>query len=115
MQLEHLKNQVYRKITFILNSIAIVFCSGFICCIQIFILIFFGSRFLLSFSNVIILTIGLLIELMKVPIVSIQNAMGLHDKDQIVMVIQAISAVLFGFIFGVNFGMNGILFGLMLP
>jgi len=107
--------QVYRKITFILNSIAIVFCSGFICCIQIFILIFFGSRFLLSFSNVIILTIGLLIELMKVPIVSIQNAMGLHDKDQIVMVIQAISAVLFGFIFGVNFGMNGILFGLMLP
>lgn len=107
--------KIYRKTSFILNSLAIVICAGFICCIQTFILIFFGKRFLLNFSNVIILTIGLFIELLKVPIISVQNAMGLHDKDQIMMIVQTIMAVILGFVFGLKFGMNGILLGLLLP
>ena len=107
--------QVYRKTAFIFDSIAIILCGGFISCIQTFILMFFGERFLLSLSSVIILTIGMFVYLLNVPIISIQNALGLHNKDQVVMVVQAIVAVVLGYLFGLKFGMDGILMGLLLP
>ena len=105
--------QVYRKTAFIFDSIAIILCGGFISCIQTFILMFFGERFLLSLSSVIILTIGMFVYLLNVPIISIQNALGLHNKDQVVMVVQAIVAVVLGYLFGLKFGMDGILMGLL--
>ena len=107
--------QVYRKTTFILNTIAIVLCAGFISCIQTFILLFFGENFLLIIDSVIILTAGMLVQLFNVPILSIQNALGLHNKDQIVMVSQAFISIVLGYILGLKYGMNGIFLGLLLP
>lgn len=107
--------QVYRRVSFNLNSIAIVICAGFMCCIQTFILIFFGDKFLLSLSNVIILNMGMFIYLLTIPIISIQNALGLHNKDQVVMVVQAFVALVLSYIFGSKFGMDGMLLGLLLP
>lgn len=107
--------QAYRKTAFILDLIAIIFCAGFICCIQTLILVFFGDKFLLNLSTVIILTIGMFIYLLNVPIISIQNALGLHNKDQIIMVVQAIAAVMLGLVFAKKSGVNGMLLGLLLP
>lgn len=106
---------VYRKTAFLLNSVAILFACLFVCCIQPFIEIAFGDKFLLNMSSVYILVAEMLFFLYSVPIISIQNAMGLHNKDQIYMVAQAIFAIVLAYIGGKYWEMNGILLGVLVP
>lgn len=106
---------VYRKVAFQLDWLAIILCSGFICCIQSFILLFFGEHFILNMTVVIILTIEMYVTLLNIPIISIQNAMGLHKKDQVMMIVQAVVAIILGYTGGKLFGMPGILLGLLIP
>lgn len=106
---------VYRKTAFLIDFLALIMCAGFIACIQIFIEFVFGASFVLPLSAVIILTVSLYVYLINIPIISIQNAMGLHKLDASIMIVQAIIAVLLGYIGGRFFGMNGILIGLNLP
>lgn len=106
---------IYRTTTLLLDSIAIVFVSLFLSCIQPFIGIAFGSDFILDISSVFILGLEMLFYLFSIPIISIQNAMGLHDKDKNYMVLQTIFAIIFGYSCGLIWGMNGILLGILLP
>ncbi len=107
--------QIYKKVSFILNSIAVVLCAGFICCIQPFIALCFGDGFLLPYAYVILLTVDLYILLVKVPIVSVQNAMGLHRYDQSMMIVQAFASVVLGLVMGIFFDIAGVLIGLLIP
>ena len=59
--------------------------------------------------------LNLVIYLINIPIISIQNAMGLHRLDASFMVVQAICSVLLAYIGGLLFGMPGIFFGLLVP
>jgi len=106
---------VYRKSCFVMNSLAFICCAGFIACIQDFIYIVFGSNFVLSFSCVLILVFSMLIYLLDIPIISVQNAMGLHRCDAGVMIIQAVLAIACGYGAGKVWGMEGILLGLTIP
>lgn len=107
--------EAFRKTDFIMVSIAIVICSGFIACIQDFIALAFGPQFLLGNASVIILMLTMLITLVNIPAISIQNATGRHDADVAIMIIQAICSVACGFIGGFFFDMEGLLLGMLIP
>jgi len=108
-------HHVYMKSSFVMNSIAVILCAGFLACIQDFIYLVFGKDFLLDPMSVIILTLNMLVYLFNVPVISVQNAMGLHKKDEKLMVVQAIVAVMLGYMLGKHFGMPGIFLGLLIP
>ncbi len=105
----------YRKVLFLISSIAMVICSGFIVCIQPFIELAFGEKYLLSFSSVVIFALGMFTSMINVPIISVQNAMGLHKMDEKQMVLQAGFVIVLECIGGFFFGMEGILLGALLP
>lgn len=105
----------YRKSCFIMNSLAFICCAGFIACIQDFIDIVFSSNFVLNFRSVLILVFSMLIYLVSIPIISVQNAMGLHSYDAKAMIIQAMTAIVWGYEAGKFWGMEGILIGLAVP
>lgn len=105
----------YLKSSFVMNRIAIVCCACFVCVVQDFIYVVFGPNFVISLVCVFILTINLVVYLLDIPIISVQNAMGLHRLDAWHMVIQAVCAITLGYFLGKIWGMMGIFVGLMLP
>lgn len=105
----------YRKSCFVMNSLAFICCAGFISCIQEFIYVVFGANFVLSYKCVFILVASMLIYLLNIPIISVQNAMGLHNCDDKIMVLQAVLAIILGYYSGLTYGMEGILLGLTIP
>ena len=106
---------VYSKFAFTLNWLSIFMGATIIVCIKDFIMMTFGKEYVLSLLIVVLLVIDMLIYLFNIPIVSIQNALGLHDKDQKYMEIQAVIALSLGYFGGKYFGIYGILIGLILP
>ncbi len=107
--------RAYRNSAFVLNWIACILCAGFLVCMQDFITVVFGGSFVLETTSVIALTLSMMIYLLNIPIISIQNAMGLHRLDVVYMVIQAILAIVLGYSGGKIFGMPGIFIGLLIP
>lgn len=105
----------YKKSSQIIYMFAFVCCAGFIACIQDFIGWVFGANFVLGFTSVLIIVGSMFIYLLNIPIISVQNAMGLHNKDAKFMIVQAVMAIVLGYIGGKYYGMNGILTGLILP
>ncbi|WP_443625862.1 hypothetical protein, partial [Catenibacterium sp.] len=53
--------------------------------------------------------------LLDIPIISVQNAMGLHGCDAGIMIVQAVLAIACGYVAGKIWGMEGILLGLTIP
>lgn len=109
------KRRVYFKSAYIMNWVAAIMCAGFMACIQDFIYLIFGEHFVIGFASVVVLTINMMVYLLNIPIISIQNAMGLHRLDANWMIIQTILAVTLGYIGGVYWGMTGIFLGLLIP
>ena len=105
----------YKNTAFVLDWIACIMCAGFIACIGDFITVVYGSRFVLDTVSVASLLLSLMFYLINIPIVSIQNAMGLHKLDSNYMIAQALTAILFGYIGGKIWRMPGIFFGLLIP
>ncbi len=107
--------KAYFKSAFVMNWIAAVCCSCFICCSDTFIYLIFGEEFVLETISMIVLTANLIIYLLDIPIISLQNALGLHKIDSSFMVLQAFVAILFGYVLGKFWGMAGIFVGLLVP
>lgn len=107
--------RAYRKSAFIMNWIASVGCAVFVACADDFIYLVFGAHFVLDRLSVLILSVNLAVYLLNIPMISVQNAMGLHRYDARNMVLQAILAVSMGYLLGRIFGMPGIFIGLLLP
>lgn len=105
----------YRRTAFLFNWIACICGALFIACVDDFVFIFFGKNFVLDPLSVVIITSSMLVGLINIPVISIQNAMGLHRWDAWAMVLQAVLAVAFGYVLGLAWGMAGILIGLLLP
>lgn len=105
----------YRKAFFLMMSMAIILCSGFSVCIQPFIELAFGENYLLSFDSVLLFATGMFVTIINIPIISVQNAMGLHKMDEKQMVLQAVCVVFLECLGGVLLGMEGILLGALVP
>lgn len=108
-------HHAYRKSAFIMNVLSLILCSGFVACIQDFIVLFFGQQFLLSNMAVLILTMTLFITLLNIPVMSVQNAVGKHNLDVKNMLLQATFSIFFGYIGGSRYGIEGLLFGMLIP
>lgn len=105
----------YQRTVTLMSILTIVICAGFLVCIQDFIAMVFGPGFLLSNEAVWILTATMFVTLVNIPVVSVQNAMGLHRCDAHLMVLQAVLAVALGYLGGRYWGIEGILLGMLLP
>ncbi len=105
----------YQRTVTLMSILTIVICAGFLVCIQDFIAMVFGPGFLLSNEAVWILTATMFVTLVNIPVVSVQNAMGLHRCDARLMVLQAVLAVALGYFGGRYWGIEGILLGMLLP
>lgn len=106
---------VYKHTSFVFFFAASVCGSLFIACIDDFVSLFFGPNFVLNPVSVAFLTLSMLVSLLCLPVISIQNSMGLHRFDAKAMVLQAILALIGGYILGMVCGMPGILIGILLP
>lgn len=106
---------VYRNSAFIFDWMACICTAAVLACADDFVYLFFGENFVLQTGNVLLLSLQMLIGLIAVPIISIQNAMGLHCYDSTAMVVQAVLAIIGGYILGGYWGMPGILVGLLIP
>lgn len=109
------RRRVFFKSAYIMNWVAAIMCAGFMACMQDFIYIIFGEHFIIGFSSVLVLTISMMVYLLDIPIISVQNAMGLHRLDAIWMIVQAVFAIALGYIGGCFWGMTGIFIGLLIP
>lgn len=107
--------EVYRKTAFLLDWIACLCCSAFLVCVDDFIYMAFGPNFVLSGLSVVIIVVNMMVYLLNIPVISIQNAMGLHRYDAWQMIFQALLAVLLEYMLGRIFGMPGILIGMVVP
>lgn len=105
----------YMRTVHLMSMLTIVICTGFLTCIQDFMSIVFGEGFLLSDQTVWILTATLFVTLINIPVVSVQNAMGLHHCDVHLMVLQAGLSILLAYCGGTYFGIEGILIGMLVP
>ena len=105
----------YRRTAFLFNWIACICGALFIACVDDFVFIFFGKNFVLDPLSVVVITSSMLVSLINIPVISIQNAMGLHRWDAWALVLQAVLAVALGYAFGLVWGMPGILVGLLIP
>lgn len=107
--------RAYCKSAFIMDWIACIGCAAFVCCADDFIYLVFGERFVLDRLSVLILSINLAVYMLDIPMISVQNSMGLHRYDAVNMVIQAVLAISLGYVLGRAWGMPGIFIGLLLP
>ena len=105
----------YYKAAFIMNWMAIFFCSAFLVCASDFIYLVFGKHFVLDNLSVFILALNLVVLLFDIPMISVQNAMGLHRYDSRQMVYQALLTIILSFVLGKLWGMPGIFIGLLIP
>lgn len=106
---------VFFKFFFIVSFIAILLISVTACCIQDIIFLLFGYNFLLPLIVVGLILFISFLTIIGIPVISVQNALGLHKLDSKWMIVQAVSAICLGFVGGKLFGMNGILIGLIVP
>lgn len=106
---------VYLRSAFIINWMAALFCAGFLTCADDFIAVVFGEHFILDLISVIIIDLNLMVYLLVTPMISMQNAMGLHRFDASYMVLQAILVIIMEVILGKFFGMPGIMAGIFIP
>lgn len=105
----------YKKCVFTCLIISFVSGSVFLCCIQSFVSLSFGDNHLLSYEIVFLIMISAIMYLMNVPILSLQNALGLHSKDSGLMVCQTILSIVLGWILGSKFELWGVLLGCLIP
>lgn len=107
--------EAFERASFVMNLMAAFFCTLFFVCADDFIFLVFGPTFVLDHFSVFVLSMNMMIYLLNIPIISIQNAMGLHRYDSMYMVLQAIIAILGGYLLGKLYGMPGIFMGLLIP
>lgn len=105
----------FKKTAFLTNGLAMIVCAVFLSCVQNFIVIVFGVNFLLSWIALIILSFTMIVALFNVPIISIQNALGLHCVDSKYMVMQAVLSIMLGYVLCESYKMEGLFIGFLLP
>lgn len=106
--------RVYKKSRFLMNWLTVIISGCFMVLVQMFVSIFFGSNYVLSYSVVIIMTLYLYGYLNNVILISIQNAMGLHRLDAKQMVFQTLLNIALSLGGGLLIGLEGILLGSLL-
>ena len=105
------KENVFNLINYICYFITGMAVVGFYFCVNKFIVLWIGKKFLISDICVIILCLNLYLSCIVMPLATIKNSTGLYYQDRYVPLLQAIVNLIVSIIAGLNFGLAGILLG----
>lgn len=105
------KNNVFDMINYLCYFISGIATIGVYFCINNFITIWIGEKFLLSQACVFLISLNLYLTCVILPITTMKNATGLYYIDRYVPVLQAIINLIVSIIAGIFFGIFGILLG----
>lgn len=114
---DNIKNTVlyYEKARFFMSWISVVFSTLYLCLIQSFVSLFFGTAYCLTDSIAIVFSIYVFVLLNSSINLSVQNAVGAHYLDTKWMIIQAITSIILSVVLGMLWGELGVIIGMLLP
>ena len=102
---------VYRRIRFINFWISSFTAIGFLVCMNSFVTIWIGNKYLLSDAVLIVLSINLFLTLFRYSITSFKEAGGIFYEDRFVPLIEASTNLIMSLIFLKLFGLMGVFMG----
>lgn len=105
------KKNVFETINFFNYFLAGVITLGLFFCIDKFIVIWIGSKYVLPFACKLVICINLYLYCISLPIIAMKNSAGIYYIDRYIPIIQAIINLTVSIVLGIYFGLIGILLG----
>lgn len=99
MRIEKKREEILNLVQFLCHWIISVCVIEFIYLCQQFIGLWLGKNYLLEQIVVVFIGISCYIQIMNLPYISVQNALGLHKYDKNIMIYQAILNFILSIIF----------------
>lgn len=108
---DEIKENSFNLVNFVCYSVTGLFFVGLICCFKPFITLWIGDKYNLSFVCVLFICINFYLASIILSVDAVKNSAGLYHNDRFVPIIQAIINLAISIIFGIKFGLIGILLG----
>lgn len=103
--------KVYKTLDLLYTLFGAYICCMYILFFQKFILLFFGSDFLLSDTYILMLGINVFLSMQFENACNYRNTYGSFEKDRLYMVLSAISKVVIAMLFIKEYGIAGLMIG----
>lgn len=107
--------EYYKKSRFFMSWIAIMFSALYLCLIQTFITLFFGSNYCMSISMAVLFACYVFVLLNSSVNLAVQNAIGAHYLDTWEMVAQVAVGLIMAVLLGLWLGTIGVVLGMLIP
>lgn len=105
------KKNVFHLINFVCLFLAGFVLVGLYFCINPFITLWLGDKYLLDTFCILIICINFYLNVMMLPITAVKNSSGLYYVDRYIPLIQAVINLGVSILLGLKFGLIGILLG----
>lgn len=105
------QENVFNIMNFWSSIISIYFFLGIYFMIDPFIIICFGKNYLLSYKELLIISINMFLVTKLLPVDSVKSAAGIFKEDRYVPIIQAILNLMISIILAIKLGLIGVLLG----
>lgn len=105
---------VFEKAQFFAFCFSAITGIVYVCVIQPFIYMWMGKEFLFGVDVPFVLIYSYFVINMNVPAISVQNALGLHQHDKYVVVVQALFNIVFSITFVQLIGVKGVILATIL-
>lgn len=105
------KKNVFRMINFVCLFLAGFVLVGLYFCINPFITLWLGEKYLLNTLCIIVICANFYLNVIMLPITAVKNSSGLYYVDRYIPVIQAVINLGVSVVLGLKFGLLGILLG----
>lgn len=102
---------IYDKSVYAAFCMTCCMTSCFVSAVNPFIRLCFGADYVLSYSTVLLVAASFYFTCMNTPAVSAQNALGLHDKDVGVVLVQGVLNLVLSLVLVYIMGLNGVIIG----
>ncbi|WP_041140170.1 polysaccharide biosynthesis C-terminal domain-containing protein [Beduini massiliensis] len=104
-------HDVYKKSLFFAYAFSSVTAILYFCLIQNFISLWIGKFYLLNSKIPLLMIILYFLQNMNIPAISVQNALGYHNYDKYLMILQGILNIIVSILFVNLFGITGVILG----
>lgn len=101
--------QVFETLNLLYASIAIILVCAYASCIQQFIPIWVGEEFYLDNACVVAMLLLFYLNTVSTPVWSYRESMGLFSEVRYIMAVSAVLNIVLSVVFGIKFGVAGIL------
>lgn len=105
------KRDVFNLINFLCLFITGIVVVGLYFCLNQFITVWIGEKYLLDTFCIIIICTNFYLNCIMLPITAVKNSAGIYYVDRYISIIQAVINLIISIVCGLKFGIVGILFG----